>query len=113
MAKVYARATARRDLVEHYVYLAENASQQIADRFLIQAETSFADLTRHPLMGTPLTLSKPALVGMRKWHIKRFEKFLIFYLPHPDGVSIVRVLHAAQDWWGMLGIEMGESGTDG
>jgi toxin ParE1/3/4 len=41
---------------------------------------------------------------MRKWQVKGFEKFLIFYLPHSKGVSIVRVLHAAQDWWSLLGI---------
>jgi toxin ParE1/3/4 len=28
----------------------------------------------------------------------------MFYLPHSQGVSIVRVLHAAQDWWSLLGI---------
>ena len=41
---------------------------------------------------------------MRKWHVKEFEKFLIFYMPSRGGVSIVRVLHAAQDWWGLLGL---------
>lgn len=29
---------------------------------------------------------------------------LIFYRPCEDGVAIVRVLHAAQDWWNLLGI---------
>jgi toxin ParE1/3/4 len=29
----------------------------------------------------------------------------VFYEPRPDGVSIVRVLHAASDWWGLLGFE--------
>ena len=41
---------------------------------------------------------------MRKWPVNGFEKFLIFYLPSGNGVTIVRVLHAAQDWWGLLGI---------
>ena len=51
-----------------------------------------------------LTLLNPQLVGLRKWQVKDFEKFLIFYLPRSDGVSIVRVLHSAQDWWMRLGI---------
>ena len=34
-----------------------------------------------------------------------FENFLIFYFPRPNGVSIVRVLHAAQDWWTLLGMK--------
>ena len=34
MSKVYQRAAARLDLVEHFVYLAENASLDTAERFL-------------------------------------------------------------------------------
>jgi len=37
--------------------------------------------------------------------VSEFDKYLIFYLPRPDGVSLVRVLHAAQDWWDLLGVE--------
>ena len=32
-------------------------------------------------------------------------RILIFYMPPQNGVSIVRVLHAAQDWWSLLGID--------
>ena len=105
MASVHKRATAKRDLVHHYVYLAESANVETADRFLLQADASFADLARHPEMGAPLVLRRPELAGMRKWRVKDFDKFLIFYLPHSQGVSIVRVLHAAQDWWSLLGIQ--------
>jgi len=105
MAGIVTRPAARRDLVEHYVYLAENAGEEIADRFLANAEASFTGLTEYPEMGAPLSLRRPELAGLRKWQVKDFEKFLIFYLPSSDGVSIIRVLHAAQDWWGLLGID--------
>src|SRR5437868_13611697 len=104
MSRVYKRAATRRDLVEHYVYLAENAGHEVADRLLAKAEESFTGLTEHPEMGAPLAVRHSSLRGLRKWRVKDFEKFLIFYLPRADGVSIVRVLHAAQDWWGRLGI---------
>jgi hypothetical protein len=55
-------------------------------------------------MGTALSLYDPKLAELRKWRVNGFEKFLIFYLSRPGGVSIVRVLHAAQDWWGLLGM---------
>lgn len=97
------REAARRDLVEHFVYLAENAGLDVADRFLSCAESSFNDLARQPTMGAPLTLKHPDLAGMRKWRVKDFDNHLIFYMPRPDGVSIVRVLHAASDWWSLLG----------
>ena len=67
MPKVYQRAPARRDLVEHFVYLAEYASLETAERFLDSAKASF-------------------------------------YLPRPDGVAVVRVLHGARDWWGSIGL---------
>ena len=103
MPVVRQREAARRDLVEHFVYLAENASLDTADRFLSNAEASFTDLARQPGMGAPLNLKHPDLASLRKWRVKVFDNHLIFYMPRPDGVSIVRVLHAASDWWGLLG----------
>jgi toxin ParE1/3/4 len=105
MSKVFIRAVARRDLADHYMYFAERAGIEAADRFLTDAEGSFTDLVAQPAMGAPLALRAPELAGMRKWRVNGFENILIFYLARPGGVSIVRVLHAARDWWGLLGIE--------
>ncbi|MFZ2650141.1 MAG: type II toxin-antitoxin system RelE/ParE family toxin [Burkholderiaceae bacterium] len=106
MPKVYQRAAARRDLVEHFVYLAENAGLNTAERFLTNAEVSFNDLAGQPMIGMALTLRHPDLAGLRKWRVNDFDNYLIFYLPRPDGVSIVRVLHGARDWWSLLGFEV-------
>ena len=51
MPQVWQRAAAWRDLVDHYVYLAENAGDAVADRFLIQAEATYVELAEHPEMG--------------------------------------------------------------
>jgi toxin ParE1/3/4 len=104
MPRVHKRAIAKRDLVEQYVYLAGHAGVEIAERFLASAGESFTDLSRNPGMGSPLSLRSPKLAGLRKWRVSGFENFLIFYLPRPDGVSILRVLHAAQEWWTVLEI---------
>jgi toxin ParE1/3/4 len=105
MARVYQRATARRDLIQHYVHLAETAGEETADRFLTHARSTFADLAEQPRIGAPLHLSNPALEHVRKWRVSGFESYLVFYLPRPDGVSVIRVLHAASDWWGLFGFE--------
>ena len=105
MPSVRQRAAARRDLVEHFIYLAENAGLDTAERFLANAEATFNNLAGQPMIGTPLTSQHPALVGLRKLRVKDFENHLIFYLPRSDGVSIVRVLYAALDWCRLLGIE--------
>jgi len=104
MAAVHKHAAAKRDLIEHYAYLAENAGLETAERFLVQADESFSDLARHPEMGVELVLSRAEVAGIRKWQVKGFEAVLIFYRVRHNGVSIVRVLHAAQDWWRVLGL---------
>ena len=105
MASVYRRSAARRDLIAHYVFLHDEAGEATADRFLVNAETSFTDLARQPKMGAPITLKHPDLAVMRKWQVRHFDNHLIFYLPRPDGVSIVRVLHSASNWWQLLGVK--------
>lgn len=98
-------AAAKADLVDHFVYLAEEASEAVADRFLERAQESFALLSAQPMVGAPLSLRSPALAGMRKWRVKDFDRFLIFYMPRPNGgVLIVRVLLNSQDWWKLLGL---------
>ena len=105
MVVVYASQAAQRDLVEIYVYLAEKAGEDTADKFLASAEAASARLAAHPGIGSPLRLRHLELAGLRKWKLKGFDNILIFYLPRPKGVMIVRVLHEAQDWWGILGIK--------
>lgn len=101
---VHKRAAAKRDLIQHYLYLVENAGLETADKFLRQVEETFSDLARHPAMGAIVPLSRARMAGIRKWQVKGFENFLIFYVPHQDRVSIIRVLYAAQDWWNLLGL---------
>ena len=93
MPKGFRREAARRDLIEHFLYLADEAGLATAERFLAQAEASFQQLAEHPKMGAPLTLRPPELAGLRKWRVSDF--------------AIVRVLHAARDWQRLLGIETG------
>lgn len=104
MPTITQRDAARRDLIEHFVYLAEAAGLDRAERFLTRAEASFDELALHPKMGAPLGLKHPSLANIRKWRVKGFDNHLVFYEPRSDGVSIVRVLHAASDWWSLLGL---------
>lgn len=106
MPQVFKRPAARRDLVAHYVYLAENAGEEVADRFLLNAQLSFEDLAAQPAMGATVKVRAPELDHVRKWRVREFESVLIFYVPRQSGVSILRVVHAAQDWWQLLGLDV-------
>ena len=102
MRQIRKRDAARDDLVEHFVYLADHSSLATADRFLANAEESFEKLLKRPDLGAPVRTVQLELAGIRKWPVKDFENWLIFYLPTDNGISVVRVLHTAQDWWGIL-----------
>jgi len=54
-------------------------------------------------MGAPLTLKHPDLANVREWRVEGIDNHLVHDEPRPDSVSIVRVLNAASDWWGVLG----------
>jgi toxin ParE1/3/4 len=95
---------ARGDLLDHYVYLAEEASEAVAERFWQRLEESFRLLGSQPHIGQAVPTTKPELRDMRKWSVADFEQFLIFYIPRPGDVLIVRVLHSSRDWWQLLGL---------
>jgi plasmid stabilization system protein ParE len=56
-------------------------------------------------MGAPLYLRHPELGNIRKRRVKGFGHHLVFYEPRSDDISVVHVLHAASDWWQLLGYE--------
>lgn len=102
MPKILKRSAAQRDLVAHFMYLAENASVSVADRFLTCVDTSIQQLAQHPQMGRAVRSANRRLDGIRKWQVNDFDDYLIFYFSRDHGISIVRVLHAARNWWRML-----------
>ena len=90
MPKIYQRATARLDLVEHFVYLAENTSLDMAERFLTNAQVSFSELADQPMMGAP----QPC--GILPWSICVMSGF--------DNVSVLLVMpiKLAPQWFGVI-----------
>jgi toxin ParE1/3/4 len=101
MRRVVKRLAAKRDLTRHFVWFAEQASTELARRFLQAAQRSFQDLAEMPKMG-PLKMHEGKFAGVRMWRVAGFENFLIFYRPLKDGVAIERVFHAKQDYQRVL-----------
>ncbi|HQH28153.1 MAG TPA: type II toxin-antitoxin system RelE/ParE family toxin [Oligoflexia bacterium] len=97
MSCVKKREAAKRDLVEQFVWYAENAGLEVADRFLVAADNSLVHLSEMPEMGSPVFVSRQELAGIRRWPIKGFEKIFAFYFPLSDGIDVIRVLHGGRD----------------
>jgi toxin ParE1/3/4 len=97
MPQIRKRPQAKRDLVDHFSYLEEHGSIRVANRFLSAAEKTMETLAKLPFSGTLQQAKHTELSGMRKRLIKGFQNHLIFYFPLPDGIDVVRIVHAARD----------------
>jgi toxin ParE1/3/4 len=78
-------------------YLAEQGGEELAERFVNAAQQTFEALAAMPKVGVRCEFSRPVLRRVRRWPVKGFENWLIFYLPKKDGVEIVHVIHGASD----------------
>jgi toxin ParE1/3/4 len=98
VARILKREAAQRDFVALWVWYAENADGETADRFLLAAESTLATLAGQPEAGLRTLFIRPDLQGMRRFPVSDgFEKILLFDFPLQDGVDLVRVVHGSRD----------------
>lgn len=98
MVRVLKREAAKRDLIAHWVWYAEHADVEVADRFLAAAEKTLRSLAAHPQSGALTQLRSPGLKGIRRSSVgDGFGAILLFYLPIERGVDLIRVVHGRRD----------------
>ncbi len=103
MATVRKSESAKRDLTEQWVWYAENADIDIADRFLGAADSTISMLAGQPEVGSRIFVRRPELQGMRRFPVSGgFDKILLFYFPLKAGIELVRVVHASRDLESLL-----------
>ena len=78
------------DLAEIWSYIAEDSLNR-ADAFIDSIDTKFHELAQSPHIGRSRNELLPGLCSFPVGH------YIIFYLIIPDGIEIVRVLHASRD----------------
>ncbi len=66
-------------------------------------EQAYKRLANMPGIGVEQAVRNSGLIGLRRLSVPGFRSFLIFYLPHDDGIEIVRVLHGARDYDKLFG----------
>jgi toxin ParE1/3/4 len=84
-------------------YLEEEAGLETAERFLDQLIASFEALSLLPKMGALCGFRKSKTRRLRRWRVKDFENWLIFYQAKRNGVEIIHVMHGARDIESLLG----------
>ena len=91
------RPRARLDLLEQFLYLAEQATVEVAERYIAAVDQTCGRLAKQPRSGTPYDSGLARLEGMRRVPVSGFTMYLLFYVPRTDGIDVVRVLHGARD----------------
>jgi toxin ParE1/3/4 len=94
--RIIRRPRARRDIIEAARYIAYD-SPQAALRFAGSVRDTEALLAESPNIGAIREFARPELSRMRMHSVQGFRKYPIFYIPHPDRIEIVRVLHGARE----------------
>lgn len=94
--QILKRPQALRDVEECFVYIAEE-NLDIGVDFLVAVENTFEELTAFPLVGRILELKNQEAPSVRIWHVKGYERYLIFYTAAENTIEIVRVLHSSRD----------------
>ena len=80
-----------RDLLETWVYLAENGYLDAADRLLYGIDEECKALAGMPGLGRPREYPTP---GLRSFVT---GKYVLYYRQTSDGIILLRVLHGARD----------------
>lgn len=97
MSRYLVRPRADEELDDQAYYYATKANADVGHRFLVAAHDTSALLATQPDMGWNAGLKRPALKFLRVFRVKDFERILVLYLPMPDGVEILRVVHGSRD----------------
>ena len=90
MANVERSSQAERDLIDIWVYIA-NDSPSAADKLLDQIDSICKMLARSPFLGRSRDAFAP---GLRSFPV---GDYMIFYRPIKNGILIVRVLSGYRD----------------
>lgn len=96
MSSVLITPAAENDLINIWLYIARD-NQDAADRVYQATEKTFESLLAAPHMGTLYQAKRPRLKGIRFFPVSKFQNYVIYYREHPQGIEIVRVLHARMD----------------
>lgn len=97
MGQILLRPLALKDVRETCGYLKENAGPNVADRYLSGVRLAAEQLLAFPHLGSPCLYERLELKHLRRWPVKDFPRWMIFYFPSERGVEIARVLHCARD----------------
>jgi toxin ParE1/3/4 len=94
--KVIYLRKAQEDIDDITYYIAQD-NLEVAVAFFEAVESTCTMLSTMPGIGSARDYRNPLFAGLRMFHVKKFENYLIFYQSTDDELLVVRVLHGARD----------------
>lgn len=86
------------DFDQRYRWYLEQASEELAERFLDAVLVTARSLTNQPDLGRRRKLRNPTLRDLRSFRVNPpFNKILIFYRVTKDSVELWRLMHGSRD----------------
>ncbi len=65
--------------------------------FLVAVEDSLEQIAKFPMLGKEKNFRDKRFKNVRMWHVKGYEKYLIFYTISENTIEIIRVLHGSRN----------------
>ena len=93
MSLIIITPAAEEDLINIWLYIARD-NEEAANRVYQEAENTFELLVVSPHIGTPYHPRRTQLKGVRFFPIDKSHSYLIYYRIQPEGIEVIRVLHA-------------------
>jgi len=98
MIKVFISERAEEDLINQFRWYVDNASGEVAERFLLTFDSTLQKLTRSPRLGRLRRFRARKLANIRSFALSRpFDLHLIFYRFTEARLSVERVMHGSRD----------------
>ncbi|MBD2579472.1 type II toxin-antitoxin system RelE/ParE family toxin [Oscillatoria sp. FACHB-1406] len=102
--RIVLRPRASQDLDEHFYYLSQH-NRQAALLFFDSTRSTLAQIVRTPGIGSLYPVKNLRLQGLRRWAVKGFKNYLIFYFAREKEIEVARILYARQDIKSIFGKE--------
>lgn len=90
------------DLLGHVDFISRD-NPDAAERFIDSVEQTFNFLAANPLLGAVCAFDHPTAHGLRRWLVRGFKRYVVYYRPLSNGIEVIRLLHAARDAESALG----------
>jgi toxin ParE1/3/4 len=94
---VLIRPRAAADIESQAIWLEDNASAEVVQRFRVAVMEAVARIADTPGAGSPRHVTNQRLSGFRMWKVRGFRNHLLFYITSGEVPEVIRLLHGAQD----------------